>query len=445
MDRWRIIVVNGRREVLVAARGGLSAFPELGVPENARPVPHLRRGLELGWDLESACLRPIDLGASALEDAEPRYYLAELTRPRALPPGELRWAAASVLTRESFRDGCDFEALADALARPALDGSGPFGRPGAFREIAEWVERAARREGFALNGRFEQHQASSRFSLVRFDAAPRALWFKAVGEPNEREFHLTRAAALYCPRYVPRILASRPEWNAWLAEECAGSTLAETGDAGLWHEGARGLAQLQIASLPHAPTFLARGAHRWESFFLPPSLDRFLEVARKAGGEDGARSRLELFRAGIPETAGRLGTLRIPAALGHLDMNSGNVIASRERCAFLDWAEAYVGFPFATFAYLLEGFRSAFGRESPDQASLVETYLKPWRAVLPSGAVSEAWALAPVLALYAYTARCMAGAEPRYTLVPQVRSYLRALLGRLERDLRSRDAVEVRS
>jgi hypothetical protein len=433
MDRWRILVVNRwATEVLVRNERGLSAFPELGVPENDRAVPHIRRGFARDWQLDMVCLFPIDLGSNGVDHSLPRYYLAELQDPRAMPD-PLRWAAAASLTRERFRDDRDFQAVSAFLAR--TEPSGPFASPGALLEISGWVEQLASREGFTWSGGFEQYQASSRFSLVRFETAPRALWFKAVGEPNEREFPLTTALARLCPQHVPRILGTRPEWNAWLAEECPGSTLDEVREVVLWRDVARALAELQIASLPHAGELLLLGAHRWESVFSQASLDRFREGARKLAFANRARDACAQVQAAIPGLAGPLAILGIPAALGHLDLNAGNIIASRERGAFLDWAEAYVGFPFATFAYLLEAFRCAFGRSARDEASFVDAYLGPWRRVLAPGPVREAWSLAPVLALFAYTARCLAGCEPRYAPAPHVQSYLEALVVHLGRQL----------
>src|SRR5689334_15207668 len=98
MDRWRILVVNpSAAEVLVEVRQGLSAFPELCVPENDRPVPHIRRGFERDWRLAVACLFPIDLGPNGADHRVSRYYVAELLHPRALLPEPFGWAAARSL------------------------------------------------------------------------------------------------------------------------------------------------------------------------------------------------------------------------------------------------------------------------------------------------------------------------------------------------------------
>jgi aminoglycoside phosphotransferase (APT) family kinase protein len=93
--------------------------------------------------------------------------------------------------------------------------------------------------------------------------------------------------------------------------------------------------------------------------------------------------------------------LRIPETLGHLDLNPGNIVISPNRCAFLDWAEAFVGNPSTSFQYLLEHRRRTLGTDSAVEARLMESYCAPWEQIVSRTAIAEALELAPLLAVFA--------------------------------------------
>src|ERR1019366_2928494 len=107
---------------------------------------------------------------------------------------------------------------------------------------------------------FSQLNASPSFSLVRFETSGPAVWFKAVGKPNLREFPITLALARLLPQYLPPILAARPEWNGWLALEGEGTSLGETQNAKHWKAAAADLAKLQIESTDRIGVLIDPGA-----------------------------------------------------------------------------------------------------------------------------------------------------------------------------------------
>jgi hypothetical protein len=41
-------------------------------------------------------------------------------------------------------------------------------------------------------------------------------WLKATGQPNAHELSITTLLAKLCGSYLPELISSRPEWNAWL-------------------------------------------------------------------------------------------------------------------------------------------------------------------------------------------------------------------------------------
>ena len=78
----------------------------------------------------------------------------------------------------------------------------------------------------------------------------------------------------------------------------------------------------------------------------------------------------------IEEALSLSADLGIPDALGHLDLNPGNVIVSEGQCVFLDWAEAYVGNPLFSFQYLVEHFRRMAGVDATAESGLTSAYCR---------------------------------------------------------------------
>jgi phosphotransferase family enzyme len=445
LDRWRLVIPRrDSAEVLVQIEQGRFVLPEVRTPHNQRLAWHLNDQLKSNWQLEIVSMFPIDTQPSVREENSLGYHLAEILQPDVPLPSDMRWVNVSSLSPESLGSERDFTALQSFERRPP-DGSGKepsFGRLGWFREIAAWLGHTAPSLGLAWNGGFEQFHASASFSLIRFATTPFPVWFKAVGEPNTREFHIMQVLAEHCPEYVPRLLALRPEWNAWLAEECSGKTLDEVFDFDLWCKAARTLAELQIESRPHTDELLRAGACNLGSLFSLSSIGQLLTLARalvsrnsQPDPRDPAVEELPALEVRLRELLDDFRALRVPNTLGHLDLTAGNVIVSPQRSAYLDWAEACVGFPFITFEYLVQAFRRTLGHERPAEPALVNAFLSAWEGVLPSGEVREAWRLTPALAVLAYALRCMSASEPYHTTVPRVANYLRTLLRKLKREL----------
>ena len=294
--------------------------------------------------------------------------------PKARPHPGTEWVHVSSLSERTLADPADQVAVQRSLAECDRDAGavtlGPFARLGWFRELQGWIEEAIAPLGLHLEGSFSQLNASPSFSLVRFETSGPAVWFKAVGNPNLREFPITLALARLLPQYLPPILAARPEWNGWLALEVEGTNLGETQDTQHWNTAASGLAKLQIESIGRFGTLVDFGARdlRVSALLKCWSAHSWMSWANSHGNADeglhhpfcrGVNSYCSGSRS---KRHSSLSTdLVIPDALGHLDLNPGNVIVSEGQCVFLDWAEAFVGHPFFSFQYLVEHFRRIAG------------------------------------------------------------------------------------
>jgi aminoglycoside phosphotransferase (APT) family kinase protein len=124
---------------------------------------------------------------------------------------------------------------------------------------------------------------------------------------------------------------------------------------------------------------------------------------------------------------------RIPDTLGHLDLNPGNIIVSESRCAFLDWAEAYVGNPLFSLEYLLQHAGRAFRSDSAVRTKLVAAYCAQWNDV-SSAAIADALVFAPLLAVFAYAVGTDEWQHPQRLQEPAAAGYLRNLVRRMRRE-----------
>jgi hypothetical protein len=450
MEPWRVIIgrCNGSEVLVLANRDGFS-LPEALVPRSERTAWHLNQQVTRKCGLRVVSILPLEIDAAAAN-----YHLAEMISPETPLPAGASWVGVASLARNAFQDGKDFDAITKGLkqaSRPPAE-PGPFSGFGWFENLAKWVEDVAASHGLNWNGNFEQFHAAASFSLIRFEASPHAVWFKAVGEPNTREYQITQTLAERLPGYVHRLLAVRPEWNGWLAEECPGKTLDAISDVTLWHQAARTLAQLQIESVTHKGALLCAGAHPLTSVLSDTAIERFLRVSRELFLEEPSREAQGLCADDLIAIAARgrhllnfLGALDIPDAVGHLDLNAGNVIVAPGHCAFLDWAEGYIGFPFLTFEYLLQAFRRKIGRDSPDESGVAEAYLSAWEHSLSRAVVREAWAFTPFLALLAYTLRSITASESYLLRTPALANYVRSLVRKLKRALGTHETLSARA
>jgi hypothetical protein len=434
-ETYRVIVLGqGGNELLLAPAGDGFLLPSVEIPRWQRVAENMTVAIRNEWGQEAICLFNPDIAAPITSANDRSYQVMECSGPaKSLPHAE--WVPVSSLSERTFVDSADHVAVQRSLAEcdryAATVALGPFARLGWFGELRRWIEEVVGPLGFHLTGSFSQLNASPSFSLVRFETSGPAVWFKAVGKPNLREFPITLAVARLLPQYLPPILAARPEWNGWLALEVEGLNLGETQDANHWKAAATALARLQIESIGKFGTLVDSGARDLGASALLKLVRPFLDAMGKLMGKQTkvpppvlSRSELVLLGERLEEALSLSTDLGIPDALGHLDLNPGNVIVSEGRCAFLDWAEAYVGNPLFSFQYLVEHFRRM--------------------ALISPESMEEAVAVAPMLAVFAYAAASNAWADQASLQDHKFAGYLRSLTRRMHREanrLKDRSAL----
>jgi hypothetical protein len=446
LDRevYRAVVLGpDGRELLVVAHDRGLLLPWVDIPRDQRLAESLTRAMKNEWGCETICLFTPDLPSSAGGTSGVCYQVMECCdKTHDL---RTKWVLVSSLLPGDFAKVADYAAVVqsvvECLADVGGEAPGPFARIGWLTQLQEWVEEVVTPLGLHLNGSFCQLNASPCFSLIRFETNGPAIWFKAVGKPNLREFPITLTLADLFPKYIPPILATRSAWHGWLTREVEGTNLGEKNDLRRWKDAASSLAQMQIESIGHGPHILQCGARDLRASGLANLVDPFLDVMDRLMGQQMKAqpvvlSSKELLLLGehVLDALSALPELGIPDALGHLDLNPWNIVVTTEACAFLDWAEAYVGHPFFSFQYLLEHFRSAVGIDRSLEAQLADSYAEPWRDVVCANAIAEALRLAPMLAVFAYAAGTGSWADRERLRQPNTGGFLRGLTRRLSRE-----------
>jgi hypothetical protein len=346
---------------------------------------------------------------------------------------------------DSFRDAQDFRSICNALRALSHDtetgNEGPFAKPGWLRELCNWIAQQIEPLKFRLTGNFRQLNASSSFSLIRFETTDAAFWFKAVGAPNLHEFAISQTLARSLPNYVPSVLATKPEWRGWLMADGGGVTLNDVQDPVAWQTALTTFANLQIDSIGLEDEFLEAGCRDLRLAALLELVDPFLDAMAGLMKQQSkvpppilCQQQLLDMSAVLKDALLCLGALRIPDALGHSDFNPGNIIVGPERCTFLDWAEAHVGHPFLTFEYFLAHLRKDYPKLTPLESELRASYSRIWSSLASPEQIAQAHSFSPLVAVYAYAVSSNVWRDPERLKVPGFQGYLRSLTRRMKQE-----------
>jgi hypothetical protein len=440
---------NDAAEILLETHQDGLRLPVLAVPPHGRPAEEITAAIQSAWNVRTYCLFP--LPASSLDHPFVRDHVVEACHPQNDSPATMQWFSVTSLSEGVFQTPSDFASIKCSLAlleqhrRNELPGA--FGKPGWLCTVTEWVEAQANAAGLHLNGKFHQLNASTTFSLIRFETDNSALWFKAVGEPNLHEYRLTLKLSSIFPEYLPRVVAARHKWNAWLTVESDGTSLEATPSSAAWSVAAENLALLQMSSFDRRFELIKTGCKDFRPGSVVHLIDPFFEAVaelmeRQVKPSPAPLTRCELrsLSNDIASSVEDLGACAVPNTLGHLDMNAGNLIVSARNCIFLDWAEGYIGPPFLSAQYLLEQLRRLHGPDSLHERSVRSVYTRTWTRFVSPSEIDFAFDRVPLVAAFLYAAGSGAWRKPD-CIRPESAGLLRSLARRMKREA---DALQAR-
>ena len=453
-DTYRLIITrrNGS-ELLCLPDGPYHSLPSVDIPRWQRVAEPIRNAVKTNLSLDAYSLFTCPCETPTSETPRTLFQAMECVRPDGPIPPTAFWVPIASLMIDSFRDAQHFRRICNALSAPSHDtepdNESPFAKPGWLRELCNWIAQQIEPMKFRLTGNFRQLNASSSFSLMRFETTDAPFWFKAVGKPNTHEFSVVSVLTTLFPAYLPRMVATRPQWNAWLMREAEGASPDGDSNFSMWKTISARLGELQIASIQETPRLIAAGCRDLSASSLFNRADEFFAVMAELMKQQtktppSILTSTELLRLNeqIKDILSHLAASGIPDALNHLDFNPGNIFVSGDCCTFIDWAEAAIGHPFLTFQYMVEHLK----RLCPDHANrreeLASGYSSQWEHFAPPSAVSRSLALVPLAAVFAHAVATGPWREPETLASPKAAGYFRSLVRRMKREA---DILENRS
>lgn len=331
--------------------------------------------------------RVVILGRAATEfdPVANRVHKADLAEPLVDPEERFgRWWPRASLTAADAPLAGDSRALVTrwATGDVALAEDTPWSRPGWHATALAWIAAAA-----GPVGGVEQVRVSEFSTVLRVEAAGRALYFKSVAEAAALEPPVTAALARRSA-HLPPVLAVDAARRFLLMEAFAGQPLTAPEDVATWVAAAQAYGDLQRQCLDAVDELRGLGCAIATAASLAEPLAALLDdreplLAGSAGGLDG--DQIAALRALVPEVADAAALLDsgpLPPALDHGDLWPSNVLVGRAGCAFVDWEDVRVAHPFLSLFQLLTGayLDRRFADHDTAAARVRDAYLTGWSA-----------------------------------------------------------------
>jgi hypothetical protein len=404
-------------------------LPRVSIPQWTRPAEQLRKAIRATWGAKSLIL---DLFLT--NDSSASCVTAELL-DQEVPLGLRAVELDQIVSSELLE--AEYSALVALLHGK---GKNPFSRIGWINEAAAWIETVTGRPVFSRDG-IDQFNVGGTFALVRFrTAGNRVYWLKAAGAPNGHEFEITVCLSGLCPNFLPRLVATKREWNAWLTED-AGAPVTDCPSKESLINVAESFACLQLQTVDCTDELLTAGAFDQRPSVLRLHIDAIAgylidAMARQSSTKVAPLSRTRLLELAeiLRHSCLRMESLGIPNALIHHDLNGGNILYNGVRCVFTDWSEAAIGNPFLSCERLCQ--------LNPNHRETVcAIYRRSWSGRLSDARIGEAFALMPLLAIYAY----LYGRGDWFMsreIRPRFESYARSLARHMDRAARAPALLE---
>jgi hypothetical protein len=440
-DAYRVIVFNqSGTSVLLKARTFGYELPTVNIPRLTRPAQEITTLLRDRWHITSILL----FSGMLEQNPDPIYFAVLEAEVRTCPaPEGLDWFpvryAMSHLAKSGERDFLESSYL-KVTNRMAIEDSEPFSRLGWLSNLQDWVRAVIRPLGMELKD-FRQLNGCETFSLIRFSTNRYPVWLKAVGEPNLHEYGISQSLAQLFPQYVPKIIASNPEWHGWLMADAGGAPLNEIGILSAWQLAVETLGRLQVESIGRVDQLVYAGCRRLGITQLFNLVDPFMEgiralMLKQTKSPPSILSQQDLHELGqtLKDALCCLAALQIPETLGHRDFNPGNIIVGPDSCVFIDWAEAHVGHPLLTFEYFLAHLRKDYPQFLPFETDFRACYSRMWSSIASPEQIADAYLLSPLVAVYAYAVSGHVWRDSERLKIPGFQGYLRSLTRRMKKE-----------
>lgn len=388
---YRCVLVRPHsHQLLAAAERDQYRLPRIHIPEWTRPAEELQKAIKARWKLDVFVLETWAAGhqAAALVVAE----LLDVERNSSFVEFPVRSFKGAEFSEEDCQH---LESLLEGRTKI------PFPRLGWIYEAMAWVESVTGAT-FSSKRNIAQWNAGGGFALLRACSDDgRHYWLKATGKPNLHEFAIIRLLSESYPDFLPRLVAIKTEWNAWLTED-GGAPISDPPGAAELVSATRRMARFQFLTAGHTAALVAVGACDQRTIVLRSHIDEIVvhlveAMATQTSTKATPLSRDRLLEIGVilNDACSYLEALKVPDTLIHNDLNPGNILSNGTNCVFTDWSEAAVGNPFIVCERLCH--LNPYHRES-----VQAVYRHRWSDLLSERNIDQALALMPLLAIYSY-------------------------------------------
>lgn len=401
---YKLVVVEAQSmRVLTDANSRNSLHPSLPhawVCSDARVAASLTRAIRRQYGIGTIQLAQFRESASAECCSVHEIIPGQQHSLKDLRFVSLNRATCGALTADEF-----------LKVRRIVDGKAPefgrFAQPGWFSTL---LAKTAIQLGQILPPFVRQLNQGIDFCLLSLkDVDGRELWFKAVGEPNVREYAITLELARRFPSYLPHIVATVPEWNGWVMENVSGLPLNETDGSKPCEEALTALARIQQDSVRDLDVLLSVGSKDWSLSKMSSQMEPLFEDAGRAMEAQTSTRAIRLTNGDLHQLKGDImaalhqyANAGLPDTLLHGDIGHGNIIATPKGPVFLDWAEASVGPPFVCAEHLVADMARSNHTFMGRQSSLRRHYALQWKTHLRPSELEMITALSPAIGAFAY-------------------------------------------
>lgn len=382
---------------------GTDHLPRIQIALGRRPAEEITSIIRDRWKLQSVVIDVLRL----LQTTSP-CAVVELLSPTTQNVPAL-WKAVELASVKASELDVDESRIVDSMLRGDSGGRGPFSRLGWIEEVRLWIQRSVPSRHIEFDGTIQQLNGGSSFALMRLGTlSPPAYWLKAAGSPNLHELRITTAIAEFAPDYLPPLIASRMDWNAWISEE-SGRPIGQCASAVAYERASAAVAELQIKSRSNITSLMHAGCADQRVIVLYHKAAQLIDYLKDAMTKQTStkatrleESQIDALETAIRTACAKMLDLYIPDTLIHNDLNAGNILVSDERCVFTDWAEGCIGNPFATLQHLCLQATKQSNNAVTWLPSLKTTFKATWHHVLSERTIDSAFKLAPLLAIVSY-------------------------------------------
>lgn len=436
---YRLVMIEANSmRILAAASAAAPSLPRGSIPAYTRVAGALNEAIEQRYGLRT-------LQLAILPGAEGLHACAvhEIIGSQEAIPSSLSFVALDEIASNELT-----EAERSVVLRIMKGEASELGRFARLGWVDELFAKTCIHRGRGSTPVIRQLNQGIDFCLLNLkEADGRNLWFKAVGEPNTREYALTQELTRDFPEHLPKLVARIPEWNGWISEGVTGAPLNHSIGKAPWEQALAALAFMQRNSVDNTLRLYRAGAKEWTCVRLRSLLNPFFEeaeLAMRAQTSTEAKpidcKNLQRLQANIESALIAIGHSGIPETLVHGDIGHGNIVISPDGPVFLDWAETYIGPPFLSAEHLLADLERSQPELSRDRSYLRLCYAMHWRDYTSPASLAQVSARAPAVAAFAYALAAWE-AHSRRPDPTCVWPLLRSLLRRIKRELESTSEV----